>query len=256
MTLLRVARNVENLGQACKFYEALGFSPISAIEADAALASCLGVQGVQRLLMKLGDQLLELTQCSPSGAAYPANCASNDLCFQHIAIVTHDIAAAATRALAAGGQAISQNGPQRLPKSSGGMKAFKFRDIDNHPLEFLELRDHAAGYDHSAISVSNVAHSAAFYAALGFAQAGRQVNRGPEQDRLDGLADVAVDIVTLKAGPTPPHLELLGYQNPRGRARKTELNDIAADRLVISAAPGELSIRRDPDGHAVLLDGR
>jgi catechol 2,3-dioxygenase-like lactoylglutathione lyase family enzyme len=254
MKLLRVARNAVDLQRTIAFYEALGFQVDSEISENAALAVCLGVDHVQRVLMRLGEQVLELTQCYPAGKVYPVGGAANDLIFQHIAIVTDDIKTASARALAAGGKAISQGGPQLLPKSSGGMRAFKFRDLDGHPVEFLEWTDRAAGYDHSAISVSNPAQSIAFYAALGFAQTARQVNSGPEQENLDGLAGVAVDVVTLKAGAGAPHLELLAYQKPPGRAGEMAFNDIAADRLVIRSTGGALSIWRDPDGHPILFD--
>ncbi len=40
-----------------------------------------------------------------------------------------------------GWTAISTDGPQRLPPSSGGVAAFKFRDPDGHPLELLAFPD-------------------------------------------------------------------------------------------------------------------
>ena len=105
---------------------------------------------------------------------------ASDLCFQHFAIVVADMALAYRRLCSVSGwTAISIDGPQRLPPSSGGVSAFKFRDPDGHPLELLAFPDGrwpaqwrarsngdlALGIDHSAISVSDSARSIAFYQA-------------------------------------------------------------------------------------------
>jgi catechol 2,3-dioxygenase-like lactoylglutathione lyase family enzyme len=259
--LLRVARNVADLAAAASFYtQALGFSVEGPAFDDPQLAACLGLRAVRCLLIRRGAQLVELTECQPAGAAYPDDALSNDLIFQHLALVTADIEAAAALAMRGGAKAISKCGPQHLPASSGGVIAFKFRDPDGHPLEFLQFPDAvknaASGYDHSAICVSDVTTSVVFYQTLGFRESTRQLNQGEEQDRLDGLSNVAVDVVALTPEQPTPHLELLHYRTPRGRSERAELNDIAADRLVVSADDGTLTITHDPDGHAILRDAR
>lgn len=93
------------------------------------------------------------------------------------------------------------------------------------------------GIDHSAISVANVERSIALYAGiLGLRVAARQVNHGAEQERLDDLPDVEVDVVAPQPeSAATPHIELLGYRRPRGRAAPCAVgpDDLAADRLVL-----------------------
>jgi catechol 2,3-dioxygenase-like lactoylglutathione lyase family enzyme len=260
--LLRVARNVTELAGATLFYQALGFVTAEAPRHDAALAAVLGVSRALSQRLRLGAQQLELTQLSPQGAAYPPGLGSGDAAFQHIAIVTRDIFALQQLALRAGAVPISHEGPQTLPKASGGVIAWKFRDPDGHPLELLQMPDApstaalTSGYDHSAIGVTDVARSIGFYQALGLALGHRHVNRGPAQARLDGLQRGMVDVVAMLPHGAPPHLELLGYPGTILPAVPMVLADIAADRLVFAGAPGELVLRRDPDGHVLLLDGR
>ena len=139
--------------------------------------------------------------------------------------------AAVQRLLASGAMPISEGGPQHLPANTGGVTAFKFRDPDGHPLELIafppgvgdprwQRRPDARltlGIDHFALVVSDVERSIAFYSAqLGFRVVSRTVNRGEEQNRLDGLAGVEVDVIALApgSGAQTPHLELLGYRQP------------------------------------------
>jgi catechol 2,3-dioxygenase-like lactoylglutathione lyase family enzyme len=263
MTVLRrVARNVGDLGRAVAFYEtACGFSAIGAVYDDPALAQLLRVERVTGQRLASGHTTLELTVLTPSGAAYPAGAQSCDVTFQHIAIVTRDAFAAARAAVAAGGVAISQGGPVQLPIESGGALAWKFRDPDGHPLEFIQFpstaRDGAVlgrGYDHSAIVVAKVARSIAFYEAHGFICRQSQVNAGAAQTRLDDIEAVKVEVVAMVSPAGGPHIELLGYGATR--AGKMDFTDIAADRLVLSGEAGTLRLGLDPDGHALLFDGR
>jgi catechol 2,3-dioxygenase-like lactoylglutathione lyase family enzyme len=256
--LRRIARNVVHIGAAAKFYAmALGFEPVAGTAEDAALAALLGVARVRRLDLRLGGQVLELTECFPSGAAYPARIAANDLRFQHIAIVSHNIANAYHKALAHGAVAITAGGPQMLPESSGGVTAWKFRDPDGHPLELLQFPEASerCGYDHTAISVSNVQQSLDFYTPLGLCMVERSLNHGVEQEALDGLAGAVVDVVALRPEKRMPHVELLHYRSPaRGVFAEVQPADLAADRMVFATAGGEMALQRDPDGHFVLLE--
>jgi catechol 2,3-dioxygenase-like lactoylglutathione lyase family enzyme len=259
--LLRVGRNVAALERAAAFYaDVLGFKAVAPVSDDPALARLLRVERVWVLRMRLGAQEIELSQCFPAGAAYPAPAGANALCFQHIAILTKDISAASAQAARYGGVPISRNGPAQLPLSSGGVIAYKFRDLDGHPLEFLQFPEAAdkpaLGFDHSAISVSDVNASGAFYARLGLVQDARQVNQGVEQDALDWLDEVAVDVVALNPPQPTPHVELLCYRTPKAPAMVYGPADICADRLVFGTDKAGLSLMRDPDGHVVLLDGR
>ena len=153
--------------------------------------------------------------------------------FQHVAVVASDMDRAYGQLQSVAPVPISRGGPQRLPAASGGVRAFKFRDPDGHPLELIEFpagsgdqRWQAAktrrragptlGIDHSAISVSDVERSVAYYQQLGFTVGARQRNSGAEQARLDGLDSSEVEVVALlPVDRSGPHLELLGYQTPQ-----------------------------------------
>ena len=173
--------------------------------------------------------------------------------------------------------------PVRLPDSSGGVTAFKFRDPDGHPLELLQPAGNEAprltiraGIDHSAISVSSAPPSIAFYRdALGLTVTDYQTNSGPEQGVLDALEDPIVDVVALQAATgLSPHLELLAYRRPTAIRSHThaDATDIASDRIVvhcrdvhalatklrmpsrrIRSSSGEPALLfQDPDGHYLL----
>ena len=224
---------------------------------------------MQSLRLRRGQQLLELAAFSPPGAPYPDGRRSNDLWFQHLALATDDVALAMRGLNGTRHDAISRHGAQRLP---GGIVAYKFRDSEGHPLEFIGFPNPnpltACGIDHTAISVADSKASIGFYTdALGFSVTSRQENTGPAQDALDGLDATLVDVVGLAPERPGPHLELLCYRNPRGcRAEKLRPADIAASRLVVlvddlSGQPDcvELSggmraaLMRDPDGHCLVL---
>jgi catechol 2,3-dioxygenase-like lactoylglutathione lyase family enzyme len=250
---LRIARNVANLVAMQNFYEnALGFKTIEVIETDTELATLLGAETVKRATLKLGATQLDLTQNFP---AHPGTqFQGNETAFQHIAITTNNIAAAHAQILAQGAIPISQNGPQQLPKSSGGVVAFKFRDPEGHPLELLQFPTRKPdGYDHSAISISNISASINFYAKLGLAETSHGINSGPEQDALDSLAGVTADIIALSPTNPTPHLELLHYRTP-APIISPQLSplSLAADRLIIKHQ-GIMQLLHDPDGHAIIL---
>ena len=215
------------------------------------------------VVLALGAERIALVECS-SGMA---TVAGPDVRFQHAAIVVSDMRAAFERLQRQAPVAISRGGPQRLPAAAGGVRAFKFRDPDGHPLELIEFppgqgaeRWRAAaregltlGIDHAAISVSNVDRSIAFYERIGFRLESRQTNRGDEQARLDGLASAKVEVevvalVPLDAGG--PHLELLGYVTPKPERSDGEA-PAATDCVVwqAQAIDGRHQVVTDPDGH-------
>jgi len=241
-----------------RFYAAIGFTIGTVAPIATAEMALLGLAGAgTRLAMTLGPSLVELDCFEQPGAAYPADTTASDGQFQHLAIVTTDIAAAWADAVAAGATAISRDGPVVLPASSGGVIAVKFRDPVGHPLEFLQFPAGSnsawtgagvLGIDHSAISVADVDRSIAFYAAHGLTQGERGLNQGPTQVALDGIDAVVVDVVPLLPERAPAHLELLGYHGPRGAGRDPLMaNDIAATRIVWHADRDALV--RDDDGH-------
>jgi catechol 2,3-dioxygenase-like lactoylglutathione lyase family enzyme len=269
--LLRIRLNVGDLDRAQTFFrDVLGFR----IREQPSSAQ----KPARSTLLTLCKQEIELVETDPPGAPYPPGSTSADLWFQHFAIVTTDINAAYARLLRAGMTSITHGGPQTLPPEAGGVSAFKFRDPDGHPLELIQFPDAAhgeIGIDHSAISVSDAESSIAFYQLLGLRETTRQTNAGATQEHLDGLPDVVVDVIALAAtGAPPPHLELLCYRQPRGRAKQRDPHDISDTKLVfaIDGLPGvtrgmetagfrisceesaaSSHIVRDPDGHGIVL---
>ncbi len=193
---------------------------------------------------------------TPSGRPSPGEVPGYSPLFQHCAIIVSDMAAAHARLSAhPGWRPISTDGPVRLPASSGGVTAFKFRDPEGHPLELLAFppeatpeawhrpgaADPCLGLDHSAISVTDTARSVAFYESLGLRVASRSRNTGPEQARLDAVADPVVEVTGLGfPDGRPPHVELLCYRGAFARsASDLAPNDVAATRLVIAMTDGD-----------------
>jgi catechol 2,3-dioxygenase-like lactoylglutathione lyase family enzyme len=254
-----------DLSRLLDFYHAvLGFAlegaaqPISQME-----LACLGVTGgAVRQVLSIGMQRIAIEQFERAGQPYPSRSDAASLWFQHLALVVVDIAEACGRLRDA--IPISRHGPQQLPPASGSVKAFKFRDPDGHPLELLEFPvgkspaawagrapvtgQIALGIDHTAISVRDVTVSTRFYTGLGLALAPRTLNQGPAQQDLDGLQDAQVAVAPLRPQAGTPHLELLGYEVPRGETGPVlRPNDVAATRIAWrGAVPGLLA---DPDGH-------
>lgn len=294
--LLRIGRNTPDLDRAVAFYRnALGFG---VTDANAAAPAWTHLPGVcdppsRCARLSLGRQQIELTEF-PDATPYPRDSTSCDLWFQHCAIVVSDMDAAYRQLIAHGASPITQGGPQLLPPSTGSVTAFKFRDPDGHPLELIQFpvgtgnpawqtahsNGATSGIDHSAISVGDVARSIRYYERLGLHVVARGVNRGPEQRLLDDLAGVEVDVIALQADTSTPHVELLGYRQPRGRvAARTAITAVAADRLAFSmrdlhaaadklrrldvnviagdasevARSSEAAVLRDPDGHWIVL---
>ena len=132
--------------------------------------------------LKLGEESIELLQfIGAAGAPVPGDARSNDLSFQHVAIVVSDMARAYGVLRQNHVQQISAY-PQTLPEwnpNAAGIKAFYFQDPDGHPLEVLQfppgkgdskwLQSNGRlflGIDHTAIAVSNTDASLAFYSKL------------------------------------------------------------------------------------------
>jgi len=195
--------------------------------------------------LKLGDEVIELTEfLTPRGRAIPADSASNDYWFQHIAIIVSNMDTAYQKLKKHKVRHLSPS-PQRLPdwnKNAGGIEAFYFAGPDGHPLEILhfppdkgDAKWHRTtnklflGIDHTAIVVSDTDQSLKLYRdQLGMRVAGISENYGPEQERLNAVFGARLRITTLKADHGPG-IEFLEYLSPRtGRSAPvdTKANDL------------------------------
>lgn len=265
--LIRFELTVADLAAAERFYAALpDMAVVSRDSADPAMATLLGVQRIEQVTLQRGEQIVVLQAFDPPGAPYPTDATACDQHFQHFALPVSDAATAAA-GLPDAATPVSVGGAQTLPPASGSATAYKFRDPEGHPLEFIQFADgHLGGIDHSAIVSADVERSIAFYRdGLGLAVASRQTNRGPAQDRLDGLTSTVVEVVALDPRTATPHVELLAYRSPPVRpSSPLSPNDVAATRLVLAvdvvpqpcvtlADGSAAALIRDPDGHQLLL---
>jgi catechol 2,3-dioxygenase-like lactoylglutathione lyase family enzyme len=172
---------------------------------------------------------------------------------------------------------------------AGGVKAFYFRDPDNHALELIWFpkgkgdpkwqggKTVFLGIDHTAIAVRNTERSLAFYRdTLGMKVAGTSFNYGIEQEHLNLVFGSRVRITGIRA-PAGPGIEFLEYVVPtdgRPMPADTHANDVwhwnstmmlddlsEAGKMfkvdAVDAAPlaqGKQGFFiHDPDGHAVLV---
>jgi catechol 2,3-dioxygenase-like lactoylglutathione lyase family enzyme len=213
--------------------------------------------------MRLGGEEIELTEyLAPRGRPQPYDFRSNDLWFQHIAIIVNDMDAAYQR-LREHNVQHSSPAPQRLPDwnpNAGGIEAFYFKDPDGRPLEILEFPEGKGdpkwrklatggtlflGIDHTAIAVSDTEESLEFYRdRLGLEVVGHSENYGPEQERLNNVFGARLRITALRAG-AGPGVELLEYLAP-GDGRPMPADERANDLIhwqTILASPdaGELA---------------
>jgi catechol 2,3-dioxygenase-like lactoylglutathione lyase family enzyme len=242
---------------------------------------CLRRARGRRSLLRLGREQIELLEFTDlAGRPYPPDSTSTDLWFQHMAIVVSDMTDAYQRVMANRRfRPISRTGPVRLPGSSGGVTAFKFRDHDGHPLELFAFPDGRVpaewrtgnvagsflGVDHTAIAVSHTAISTRFFgAAFGFGAGTRTQNRGPEQADLDDVKDVRVSVTQLGPDLPAPRMELLRYHvgTRRPIPAGTASNDILATHCALrvaslDATTAALARRGTPvaDDHLMTLRG-
>jgi len=181
--------------------------------------------------MRLGEEQIELTEfLTPQGRPIPLDSRSNDRWFQHIAIITSDMDRA-YQTLRDHKVKHASTGPQLLPayiKNAAGIRAFYFRDPDNHFLEALQFPPDKGdakwhrtsdqvflGIDHTAIVVADTDASLRFYRdTLGMRIAGESENYGSEQEHLNIVFGARLRITSLHAA-AGPGIELLEYLAPR-----------------------------------------
>ena len=184
--------------------------------------------------LQLGEQIVELTSyvSPPTGRPIPVPSYSNDLWFEHVAIVVRDMDAAYKLLQDANVRQISAQ-PITIPQSNSGaagIKALKFRDPENHDLELIYFPPGKGssswqkptnrlflGIDHTAMTVGSTDRSVAFYRdLLGFAVGGTTLNTGSTQEVLDNLFNDTCLVTAMMPALAPPHVEFLDYKTPPG----------------------------------------
>jgi catechol 2,3-dioxygenase-like lactoylglutathione lyase family enzyme len=226
---------VNDLDSEVRFFtQVLTFSEISRCEAKGhAVDDLLGLRGAQIQVahLKLGSESIALTEHASKGRPIPADSRSFDQWFQHIAIVVSDMDRAYAQLRKNKIKQVS-TGPQTLPDwnpNAGGIKAFYFRDPEDHVLEIIwfpqgkgDPKWQAAtnklflGIDHTAIVVSDTDRSLAFYRdLLGLRVAGESDNYGVEQEHLNQVFGARLHITGLRT-EHGPGIEFLEYLTPPG----------------------------------------
>ncbi len=230
-----IGLTVTDAERSSNFYiKALGFALISDITVDGQDYSDLeGVAEakIRIVTLQLGDELIELMQyLNVEGKPIPRDSQSNDLWFQHMAIVVIDMARAYAHLQAFPIDPISVE-PQTIPpgnESSAGVRAFKFKDPDGHDLELIwfppdkgqDKWHHKTerlflGIDHSAIAIADTEQSLQFYRdLLGMQVNSRSLNWRATQARLDNLPGAEVRITALRSAQDSLGIELLDYLVP------------------------------------------
>ena len=247
-----VGFTVSDMDRAIDFYRnVLTFEVESDTEIHGREYELLtGVFGARSRIvrLRLGDEVIELTEfLTPRGPPIPQDSRSNDIWFQHVAIIVSDMDAAYAR-LRANKVEHASSGPQTLPdyiKPAAGIRAFYFKDPDGHVLEVLEFPPDKGkekwhrlangdrlflGIDHTAIAVSDTDRSLTFYRdKFGLRVAGESMNYGPEQERLNNVFGARLRITGLATPEEGIAVEFLEYLAPRtGRPypRPSAANDL------------------------------
>ena len=225
---------VKDMERSVKFYnEVLGFKKISDQELKGAeiekLEGLFGIN-VRIVRMQLGNEVIELSDyLTAGGRRIPEDQRSNDLFFQHIAIVVSDMDKAFEQLKKFNVEYVSTE-PQTLPVSNvaaAGIKAFYFHDADDHNLELIYFPKGKGdpkwqqangklflGIDHTAIGVSSTDASQRFYQEiLGIERKGESWNLGTEQEHLNNVEGASLHITGLRA-TAGPGVEFLEYLKP------------------------------------------
>jgi catechol 2,3-dioxygenase-like lactoylglutathione lyase family enzyme len=261
-----VALTVADLESATRFFaDTLGFTRV---EGPVALsgpefAQLTGIPGARAHSEKLelGREQIELVAFEHAGREIPDDSHSDDLWFQHVALVASELDSVRERVRASGAEAISE-APQTLPLSNpaaGGIRAFYFRGPSRHPLELISYppgkgqarwHTHAApllGIDHTAIAVADTERARAFYEdVIGLHAVGKSFNYGSEQEALSGVPGARVRITGLR-GPAGPGVEFLQYEAPPGgrpMPADTRANDLWHCEITLAVRDLDRTVER------------
>lgn len=239
LEVTKVSVTVSDLDRAVDFYSnVLSFEKVKTYRLEGEAAQRLfGIQdtgmSIDIAQLNLGNETLELMQfhTSTPGRPVPADSRSNDLWFQHIAIVVSDMDKA-YKQVAAHQVAHVSTAPQTLPDyipAAAGISAFYFHDPDGHNLELIYFPKGKGnekwqqpsdriflGIDHSAIGIEETDRSLAFYQdVLGLEVGGNSENYGTEQEHLNQVFGARLLITGLHA-EKGFGVEFLDYIAPPG----------------------------------------
>src|SRR4029453_15701732 len=246
---------VSDMDRAVAFYSALTFQKVSDIEVLGDEFEHLeGVFGARMRIvrMQLGNEYLDLTQyLAPPGRPVPTDSRSNDLWFQHAAIVVRDMDEAFQKLRALKVQFVS-TAPQTLPpsiKAAAGIKAFYFRDPDQQNLEiiyFPPVKGSRRGQE------KNKNANFYFYRdLLGLGKTGESENFGTEQEHLNQVFGAHLRITGMRAS-SGPGIEFLEYLTPRdGRPRPADVhaNDVIHWQTMIATDDLDPLAKKLRDAH-------
>jgi catechol 2,3-dioxygenase-like lactoylglutathione lyase family enzyme len=224
------------------FVQILDFKKIKVeTQKGAAVAKLFGLTEktatVRIATLQLGKEQIQLMDFdgASEGRPVPADTRSNDLWFQHLAIVVADMDSAYQKLLRNQVQHVSTF-PETLPDylpNAAGIRAFYFRDPEGHNLELIwfppgkgnvkwQTQNKVGqagmflGIDHTAIAIADTKVSMAFYRdALGLEWGGHSENYGPEQEHLNQVFGARLDINGLHAA-AGFGVEFLRYIAPPG----------------------------------------
>ncbi len=231
-----VAFTVADLNKEIQFFESvLQFKKVNEFALDAKTSLDLfGVKTKQTKIavLQLGEETIQLMQFEGvQNKSFPIDSKSNDLWFQHIAIVVNDMDKAYQIIKANDLQFVSSS-PQTLPNylpNAAGISAFYFQDPEGHILELIHFPKDKGnpkwqktsdklflGIDHSAIGIDKTTKSLPFYTQiLGLQVGGNSENYGTEQEHLNQVFGAHLLITGLHAN-TGFGVEFLDYIAPQG----------------------------------------
>jgi catechol 2,3-dioxygenase-like lactoylglutathione lyase family enzyme len=233
----RVGFTVSDLDRVLAFYtQVLPFEIIDDYEVlSEPCVKLTGVFGARMRVVTLGLGLeqIQLTQFTapPGGRPIPPDSRSNDLWFQHLAIVVSDMDIAYATLRGRNVRHVS-TAPQTLPDyltPVAGIRAFYYRDPEGHNLELIWFPEGKGaprwqsknrlflGIDHTAIGIANTEHSLRFYRdILGLTIASECEKYGTEQEHLNMVFGAHLHITGLKAPKGGMGIEFLNYLSPPG----------------------------------------
>ena len=241
---------VSSLDKVIPFYtKVLPFKVLDTFSLDTKTAALLYDLPQHGALAKgvrlgLGEQTLVLQEF-PNALQQnpiPKDSKSNDLWFQHIAIVVSDMEKAYN--ILSGHRVVHvSTSPQTLPDyipAAAGIKAFYFQDPDGHNIEIIYFphgkgnpkwqknrQDIFLGIDHTAIGISDTPLQQGFYEMLGLKLAGKSENYGTEQEYLNQVFGARLEISGLMA-QQGIGIEFLKYIAPPG-GRVYPANSMVSD---------------------------